>query len=47
MPGSNYSDRDDPEKSLTESYGSKNGITLGEMQRCASDILKMIIDIKL
>ena len=46
MPGSNPEDRDNPENSLAESYGSKNGITLGEIQRCAKNILKMTLDIK-
>ena len=46
MPGSNYEDRYEPENSLVESYNSKNGITLGELQRSAANILKMVLDIK-
>ncbi|MBR6391774.1 MAG: glycoside hydrolase family 3 C-terminal domain-containing protein [Eubacterium sp.] len=46
MPGSEWRDRYEPDKSIVESYYSKNGITLGEVQRCAMNILKMILDIK-
>ena len=46
MPGSEWNNRYEPDKSIVESYNSKNGITLGELQRCAANILKMIIDIK-
>ena len=46
MPGSNYENRYEPENSLVESYNSKNGITLGELQRTAANILKMVLDIK-
>ena len=46
MPGSNPEDRENPENSLADSYNSKNGITLGEIQRCAKNILKMTLDIK-
>ncbi|MBR7073420.1 MAG: fibronectin type III-like domain-contianing protein, partial [Eubacterium sp.] len=46
MPGSNPEDRENPENSLCESYNSKNGITLGEIQRSAMNILKMILEIK-
>ena len=46
MPGSEWKDRFDVDKSIVESYNSKNGITLGELQRCAMNILKMILDIK-
>ena len=46
MPGSEWNDRYEPEKSIVESYHSKDGITLGELQRCAMHILKMILEIK-
>ena len=46
MPGSNYEDRYEPENSLVESFGSKDGITPGELQRSAANILKMALDIK-
>lgn len=46
MPGANPEEREEHENSLVESYRSKNGITLGEVQRSAMNILKMILDIK-
>ena len=46
MPGSEWNDRYEPDRSIVESYNSKNGITLGELQRSAMNILKMILDIK-
>ena len=36
-----------PDGTLLASYGKPDGITLGEMQRCAMNILKMAMDIKL
>ncbi|MCR4594527.1 MAG: glycoside hydrolase family 3 C-terminal domain-containing protein [Clostridiales bacterium] len=44
MPGA-QEDRFDLDKSIVESYNSKDGITLGELQRSAMNILKMILDI--
>ena len=46
MPGSEWNDRYEPDKSIVESFNCKNGITLGELQRCAKNILKMILEIK-
>ncbi len=46
MPGSEYSDRYEPDKSIVKSFNSKEGITLGELQRSAKNILKMILEIK-
>ena len=46
MPGSEWQDRYEPDKSIVESYHSKDGITLGELQRCAKHILGMILEIK-
>ena len=46
MPGAEPYNRDNPDKSIVESYNSKDGITLGELQRCAANILKMIIKLK-
>ncbi|MBR0540806.1 MAG: hypothetical protein IJK26_01210 [Clostridia bacterium] len=46
MPGSEWQERYEPDKSVVESYNSKDGITLGELQSCAKHILKMIIEIK-
>lgn len=46
MPGSEWNERYEPDKSIVESYNSKDGITLGELQRCAKHILSMIIEIK-
>jgi beta-glucosidase len=46
MPGSEWNERYEPEKSIVESFNSRDGITLGELQRSAANILKMIIDIK-
>lgn len=46
MPGAQWQDRDNIDKSIVESYNSKDGITLGELQRCAKHILSMIIEIK-
>ena len=46
MPGSEWNERYEPDKSIVESYNSKNGITLGELQRSAMNILNMILDIK-
>ncbi len=46
MPGSEWQERYEPDKSVVESYNSKDGITLGELQSCAKHILKMILEIK-
>lgn len=46
MPGSEWQERYEPDKSVVESYNSKDGITLGELQSCAKNILKMILEIK-
>ena len=47
MPGSNYEDREEPEKSLIDSYKAKDGITLGEIQKSAANILKTVLDLKI
>ncbi|MCR5207909.1 MAG: glycoside hydrolase family 3 C-terminal domain-containing protein [Eubacterium sp.] len=48
MPGGNAEEheKDGFEQSLPESYNSKDGITLGEIQRCAKNVLKTILEIK-
>lgn len=46
MPGSEWNERYEPDKSIVESFNSRDGITLGELQRCAKHILSMILDIK-
>lgn len=46
MPGSEWNDRYEPDKSIVESFNSIDGITLGELQRSAKNILNMILDIK-
>ena len=46
MPGSEFKDRYEPDRSIVKSYNSKDGITLGELQRCAKHILNIILEIK-
>ncbi len=46
MPGSEWNNRYELDKSIVKSFNCKNGITLGELQRSAKNILNMILDIK-
>lgn len=47
MPGGDRVTNHKPDGTLLASYGKMYGITLGEMQRCAKNILWSVIDIKL
>ena len=46
MPGGNRSPRHKPDGTLLKTYGKKNGITLGEMQLCAKNVLRCVMDLK-
>jgi beta-glucosidase len=47
MPGGSRTTNGKPDGTLLASYGKQYGITLGEMQRCAKNILNSVIEIKL
>ena len=36
-----------PDGTLLASYGKKDGITLGELQQCARNVLRCVIELKL
>ena len=46
MPGGNRSRRRKPDGTLLKTYGKSDGITLGEMQRCAKNVLRSVMAIK-
>ncbi len=47
MPGSRRASlRRTPDGTLLKTYGKENGITLGEMQRCAVHVLRCVMDLK-
>lgn len=48
MPGSRFhvDRRRTPDGTLLETYGQKEGITLGELQRCAANVLRCVMDLK-
>ena len=46
MPGSSKGCGKRPDGTLLKTYGKKDGITLGEMQRCAKHVLKCVMEIK-
>ena len=47
MPGSRRVDLlKKPDGTLLASYGKKEGITLGEMQLCAKNVLRCVMDLK-
>ena len=47
MPGSRRASlRRSPDGTLLKTYGKENGITLGEMQRCAVHVLQCVMDLK-
>lgn len=46
MPGGNRTPRHKPDGTLLKTYGKKNGITLGEMQHCAKNVLRCVMDLK-
>ena len=46
MPGGNRSRRMKPDGTLLKTYGKKDGITLGEMQLCAKNVLRCVVDLK-
>jgi len=35
-----------PDGTLLRTYGKPNGITLGEMQLCAKNVLRCVMDLK-
>ena len=43
MPGGKRSGKRKQDPSLLESYGKDGGITLGEMQRCAANVLRFVM----
>ena len=49
MPGGKtaISKSAEPDGTLLATYGQKDGITLGEMQRCAENVLKLCMDLKM
>lgn len=47
MPGGERTGKRKPDGTLLASYGKQYGITLGEMQRCAKNVLKCAMDLKL
>ncbi|MFR5876819.1 MAG: glycoside hydrolase family 3 protein [Eubacterium sp.] len=47
MPGGERVTNHKPDGTLLKTYGLPDGITLGEMQRCAMNILNAVINIKL
>lgn len=48
MPGSRFhvDRRRTPDGTLLETYGQKEGITLGELQRCAANVLRCVMELK-
>ena len=44
MPGGWHFRRSRPDGTLLKTYGKKDGITLGEMQRCAKNVLQFVMD---
>jgi len=48
MPGSRsiVDKRQKPDGTLLATYGKPNGITLGEMQYCAKNVLRCVMDLK-
>lgn len=44
MPGGKRTGKHKPDGTLLETYGKENGITLGEMQYCAKNVLKFAMD---
>ena len=47
MPGGQQIDLlKKPDGTLLRSYGKENGITLGEMQQCARNVLRCVMDVK-
>ena len=46
MPGGVGNTKKDGDGSLEKSYGAPDGITLGEMQRCAKNVLKLCLNLK-
>ena len=47
MPGSSrMGSKSRPDGTLLKTYGKKNGITLGEMQLCAKNVLRCVMDLK-
>lgn len=47
MPGGDRVTKHKPDGTLLASYGKPEGITLGEMQRCAINVLNAVINIKM
>lgn len=47
MPGGERTTNRKPDGTLLATYGKQFGITLGEMQRCAKNILNSVIEIKM
>ena len=47
MPGAKRINNGKPDGTLLRTYGKKNGITLGEMQRSAMNVLRAAMDIKI
>lgn len=47
MPGGSRTTNGKPDGTLLRTYGKPEGITLGEMQRTAMNVLKVVMDIKL
>lgn len=47
MPGGDRVTKRKPDGTLLASYGKPEGITLGEMQRCAINVLNAVINIKM
>ena len=46
MPGGGRSRRQKPDGTLLKTYGKPDGITLGEMQRCAGNVLRCVMELK-
>ncbi len=46
MPGGGYIPIRRPDGTLLKTYGQPEGITLGEMQRCAKHVLRCALDVK-
>ena len=47
MPGSSrMGSKSKPDGTLLKTYGKKDGITLGEMQYCAKNVLRCVMDLK-
>jgi hypothetical protein len=47
MPGGRHADlRRKPDGTLLKTYGKPEGITLGEMQLCARNVLRCVMDLK-